>query len=120
MVQRTKSLTSHKRVTVFIVDDSTYDRSRSKAVELLARVHDYATGRFIKGFTRLPIGWYPWNGRSNRGGSEFTCCCRNGTDGVCSVIVPELASTYSFACQQSLHRHELGQPAEHSNWRVRV
>lgn len=31
MVQRTKSLTSHKRVTVFIVDDSTYERSRSKA-----------------------------------------------------------------------------------------
>ena len=38
-------LTSEQREKVVIIDDSTYDRSRSKVVELLAWVHDHnATG----------------------------------------------------------------------------
>ena len=34
-------LTSEQREKVLIIDDSTYDRSRSKVVELLAWVHDH-------------------------------------------------------------------------------
>lgn len=50
-------LTSDDRVTVLIVDDSLYNRSRSKKVELLSRVFDHTTHKFIKGFRMLTIGW---------------------------------------------------------------
>jgi hypothetical protein len=50
-------LTDDEREAVLIIDDSTYDRSRSKMVELLSRVHDHATGRFLKGFRMLAICW---------------------------------------------------------------
>ena len=40
-----------------ILDDSTYDRSRSKTVELLSRVYDHATGKYIKGFRMLTLCW---------------------------------------------------------------
>jgi len=46
---------------VLIVDDSTYDRSRSKGVELLSRVFDHTTSRFIKGFRMLTLGWSDGN-----------------------------------------------------------
>jgi hypothetical protein len=49
------SLTDEDRQAVLIIDDSTYDRSRSKMVELLSRVHDHATGHFLKGFRMLTI-----------------------------------------------------------------
>nr|WP_246476792.1 transposase [Salicibibacter cibi] len=42
---------------VLIVDDSTCDRNRSKAVELLARVKDHTTGAYFKGFQMLTLGW---------------------------------------------------------------
>ena len=50
-------LTSEQRESVLIIDDSTYDRSRSKKVELLSRVFDHSTGRFLKGFRLLTICW---------------------------------------------------------------
>jgi len=50
-------LTSDDRESVLIIDDSTYDRSRSKWVELLSRVYDHSTGRFLKGFRMLTICW---------------------------------------------------------------
>jgi len=50
-------LTDQKRESVLIIDDSTYDRSRSKLVELLSRVYDHSTGRFLKGFRMLTICW---------------------------------------------------------------
>jgi hypothetical protein len=50
-------LTSEKRESVLILDDSPYDRSRSKWVELLANVWDHSTGRFLKGFRMLTICW---------------------------------------------------------------
>ena len=50
-------LTSDDREAVLIIDDSTYDRSRSKMVELLSRVRDHTTGRFLKGFRMLTICW---------------------------------------------------------------
>lgn len=36
-----KPLTDKKRKNVFVVDDSLFDRSRSKKVELLTRVFDH-------------------------------------------------------------------------------
>ena len=50
-------LTDETRESVLIVDDSPYDRSRSKVVELLSRVWDHSNGRFIKGFRMLTICW---------------------------------------------------------------
>ena len=50
-------LTDEERESVLIVDDSPYDRSRSKAVELLSRVWDHSNGRLIKGFRMLTLCW---------------------------------------------------------------
>jgi hypothetical protein len=50
-------LTKEDREAVLIIDDSSYDRSRSKMVELLSRVYDHSTGRFLKGFRMLTICW---------------------------------------------------------------
>lgn len=49
-------LTDEKRVKVLIFDDSAYDRCRSEAVELLARIHDHNSGRSLKGFRMLTLG----------------------------------------------------------------
>jgi hypothetical protein len=55
-------LTSDERVSVLIVDDSFYSRTRSKCVELLARVKDHADrGLFKKGFRMLTLGWSDGN-----------------------------------------------------------
>jgi len=51
------SLTDDDREKVLIIDESTYDRSRSKGVELLARVFDHCTKRYLKGFRLLTVGW---------------------------------------------------------------
>lgn len=56
-VQKVDALTSAERDSVFIVDDSMFERNRSKAVELLARFKDHATGTFYKGFRMLTMGW---------------------------------------------------------------
>jgi len=46
---------------VLIFDDSPYDRSRSKKVELLARVFDHNSGKYLKGFRMLTLGWSDGN-----------------------------------------------------------
>lgn len=56
-VQRMEKLTSANRETAFIFDDSLFERNRSKAVEMLARFKDHATGAFYKGFRLLTMGW---------------------------------------------------------------
>jgi hypothetical protein len=57
VVGKFETLTSSQRVRVFIVDDSTVSRNRSKKVELLARVYDHVFHRFLKGFQLLTLGW---------------------------------------------------------------
>lgn len=54
-------LTSEEREKVLIFDDSTYDRSRSKVVELLSWIHDHNSGRTLKGFKLLTLGWSDGN-----------------------------------------------------------
>jgi len=50
-------LTDEQREKVLIFDDSTYDRSRSKVVELLSWVYDHNSGKSLKGFKLLTLGW---------------------------------------------------------------
>lgn len=55
--QTVMQLTSEDRVKVLVVDDSMYERNRSKTVELLARFKDHARGCYYKGFRLLTLGW---------------------------------------------------------------
>ena len=48
-------LTSGKERKVFVVDDSLYDKNRSKKLELLSRVYDHVEQRFICGFRMLTL-----------------------------------------------------------------
>jgi hypothetical protein len=57
VVERFETLTSSKRVRVFIVDDTPVSRGRSKKVELLARIYDHVSHRYIRGFNLLNLGW---------------------------------------------------------------
>lgn len=58
-IGKVTKLTNHNRPKVLILDDSSYDRNRSKSVELLARCFDHASQkmRFYKGFRMLTLGW---------------------------------------------------------------
>ncbi|MBD1382387.1 IS4 family transposase [Metabacillus arenae] len=58
-IQKVSILTSKNRPKVLIIDDSTFDRNRSKNVELLARCFDHASlkMRFYKGFRMFILGW---------------------------------------------------------------
>ena len=54
------TLTSKERINTLIVDDTLYSRSRSKNVELLAKVYDHsakATNKYRKGFQQLTMAW---------------------------------------------------------------
>jgi hypothetical protein len=57
IVQSLLPLTSDETTKVLIADDTLYSRDRSKRVELLARVHDHNTGRYVRGFRMLTLGW---------------------------------------------------------------
>lgn len=61
MVRFFAVLTNDDREKVLILDDSTYDRSRSKKVELLSWIHDHNTGRSLKGFKLMTLGWSDGN-----------------------------------------------------------
>ena len=54
-------LTDVKRRNVLIIDDSIFSRSRSKKVELLAKVFDHAHGLYTFGFRMLTLGWSDGN-----------------------------------------------------------
>ena len=54
-------LTDEKRLNVFIVDDTVYERNRSKNVELLSRVYDHSRKVFVRGFRLLTLGWSDGN-----------------------------------------------------------
>ena len=56
-----KPLTDEKRKDVFIIDDSLFDRSRSKKTELLARVFDHCSMKYKCGYRMLTLGWSDGN-----------------------------------------------------------
>jgi DDE superfamily endonuclease len=57
IVQQLLPLTDDSGPKVLIADDTLYNRDRSKRVELLSRVHDHNTGRYLRGFRMLTLGW---------------------------------------------------------------
>ena len=57
VINALRPLTNTRRVKVFILDDSTIPRNRSKKVELLAKIFDHVSHKFVKGFTLLTLGW---------------------------------------------------------------
>ena len=61
IVQRLLPLTDETTTKVLIADDTLYSRDRSKRVELLARVHDHNTKRYVRGFRMLTLGWSDGN-----------------------------------------------------------
>jgi hypothetical protein len=61
IVQRLLPLTDETTTKVLIADDTLYGRGRSKRVELLARVHDHNTNRYVRGFRMLTLGWSDGN-----------------------------------------------------------
>lgn len=50
-------LDSEDRANVLIIDDSMFERNRSKKVELLTKVYDHAEHAFKFGFRMLTLGW---------------------------------------------------------------
>ena len=59
--QTIEPLTSEDRLNVLIIDDSIYSRSRSRKVELLARVFDHAKHIYTYGFRMLTLCWSDGN-----------------------------------------------------------
>jgi hypothetical protein len=54
---RIDKLTDEKRVNTFIVDDTPFERNRSKKVELLSKVYDHSKKVYMLGFRLLTLGW---------------------------------------------------------------
>ena len=54
-------LTSDDRVNALVIDDSVFDRNRSKKVELLAKIYDHAKHVYLNGFRMLTLGWTDGN-----------------------------------------------------------
>ena len=56
-----RPLDSEGRVNVLIIDDSMFERNRSKKVELLTKVYDHAKHAYKFGFRMLTLGWSDGN-----------------------------------------------------------
>ena len=58
-ISKVSALTNHQRPKVLIIDDSAYERNRSKKVDLHARCFDHSSQkmRFYKGFRMHTLGW---------------------------------------------------------------
>lgn len=54
-------LTDEERVNVLIIDDTMFERSSSKKVELLCKVYDHAKNKYKSGFRLLTLGWSDGN-----------------------------------------------------------
>ena len=50
-------LDSEECANVLIIEDSMFERNRSKKVELLAKVYDHAKHKYRFGFRMLILGW---------------------------------------------------------------
>ena len=54
-------LTSEERENVLIVDDTLYSRNSSKKVDMLTRVYDHNSNKYLKGFKLLTLAWSDGN-----------------------------------------------------------
>jgi len=57
VIPEVDKLTTEKRKTVLILDDTPYWRDRSKKVEMLSRCYDHSLHKYYNGFTMLNLGW---------------------------------------------------------------
>jgi hypothetical protein len=57
VIPEISKLTTEKRKTALILDDTPYWRNRSKKVEMLSRCYDHSENKYYKGFTMLNLGW---------------------------------------------------------------
>jgi hypothetical protein len=57
VIAEVDKLTSDKRITAWVIDDSPYYRNRSKKVELLSRMKDHSENKYYKGYAFLALGW---------------------------------------------------------------
>jgi len=57
VILRIRPLTSEKRRTAILIDDTCYYRDRSKKVELLSKCYDHAKDYHFKGFRMLTLCW---------------------------------------------------------------
>lgn len=56
-VDLVEPLTDFRKTNVFIVDDSPYDRSRSKKTDMLSKIFDHVTHKYFNGYHLLTLGW---------------------------------------------------------------
>lgn len=56
-----ENLTNQERINVLIIDDTIFERTSSKKVELLAKIYDHAKKRYKYGFRLLTLGWSDGN-----------------------------------------------------------
>lgn len=61
IISSLEPLTGQDRTTVFVIDDSTFERNRSHKVELLTRIYDHAKHAYRFGFRMLTLGWTDGN-----------------------------------------------------------
>ena len=57
IIFKTSKLTSSERIKTIAIDDSIINRSRSKDTQLLARIFDHCSHRYLKGFQYLCLIW---------------------------------------------------------------
>ncbi len=55
-VDLVEPLTDSKRVNVFVVDDTPYDRSKSKKTDMLSLIYDHVTKKYFNGYHLLTLG----------------------------------------------------------------
>ena len=56
-----RSLTDEEREDIFVIDDSAYHKRGYKKTELVAKVFDHVSMKYIKGFRMLSLGWSDGN-----------------------------------------------------------
>ncbi len=61
VIESLEPLTSDNRINAFIIDDSLFERTSCKKIELGAKVFDHCTGRYKKGFRLLSLLWIDGN-----------------------------------------------------------
>ena len=54
-------LTGEDRINAFVVDDSLFERTSCKKIELGSRVFDHTSMRYTKGFRLMTLGWADGN-----------------------------------------------------------
>ncbi|NRT90801.1 hypothetical protein DE167_000792 [Clostridium beijerinckii] len=54
-------LTSEDRINVLVIDDPLYSRNRIKHVDVLARVRNHVSHKYVKSFRLLTLGWSDGN-----------------------------------------------------------